>query len=385
MKRLPEQPGPQNYIPRSSSPIEYQFKWKTFRVNSQNVGEFQNFPFHLELQQDRYSVRFLEFRSLCDPPSDIGHPGDIWLNVSPSSYALFALNAKKEWVRWPGPTLDKERMITHPYLSIYALWCTIKQASWYHRDKLGREWSGEKLIARQELGGYSCAESMLDASVGVRLILLREETEKNKSLAPSAVPLPSPVGAMPSIDDQLKSALGELACSNLPNVQEALIATLSSGIDYLLTDRKTLSDALSEAQKRAAIAEEKLARLNISSNHYRAHCYSPDLQTQVSPTIYAPIPQSSSVYKPSGPPNERDTTSSSMSNILTSKHLDILFSPAEEGRSKHCLICLALVQYNPDEEIFALMLHALEAHPSESSIFASVPDEQLEVYRRELA
>ncbi|KAF7354582.1 hypothetical protein MSAN_01371400 [Mycena sanguinolenta] len=351
--RRPEQPGPQNYIPKSSSAIEFHFKWKTFRVNAQNVAEFEDFPFHLELQQDRYSVRFLEFRSFCDPPSDIGNPGDIWLNISPSSYALFALNVKKEWIRWPGPTLDKKRMIPHPYLPIYALWCTIKQASWYHCDKLGRDWSGEKLIARQELGGYPRVENMLDPSAGIRLILLGEETEQNKRTPTT----------MPSIDDQLKSALSGLASSSeLPNVQEALVATLSSGIDYLLIDRKKLLNDLSEAQKRAALAEQKLARFNIlDNNHYRAHCYGVGLQT------------------------DGDMTSSRTSalNIMTSKHLDILFSPAEEGRSKNCLICLALITYNPKEETYALMLHALEAHPNECSVFASVPNDQLEVYRRE--
>ncbi|KAJ6473110.1 hypothetical protein C8R45DRAFT_1012271 [Mycena sanguinolenta] len=348
--RRPEQPGPQNYIPESSSTIEFQFKWKTFRINPQNFGEFEHFPFHLELQEDRYSIRYLEFRSLCDPPSDIGHPGDIWLNISPSSYALFALNAKKEWVKWPGPALDKERMILHPYLSIYALWCTIKQAGWYHCDKLGRDWSGEKLAARQELGGYSLVESMLDPSVGVRLILLGEdpEMEQNKT---------SPT-TKPSIDELLNSALSGLASSSHPpNMHDALVSTLTSGIDYLLADRKKLLDALSEAQNRAALAEQELERFNISNNnHYRAHCYDA---------------------------GERDVISSSTSEIITSKHLEILFSSAEEGRSKHCLVCLALVAYNQHEEIYALMLHALEAHPSECSLFASVPDDQLELYRRE--
>lgn len=225
----PEQPGPQSYKPRTSSPIEFQFKWRNVRVNPQNIGA--DFPFHLELEQNRYAVRFLEFRSLTDPPFDIGNPGDIWLNVSSASYALFALNAKKEWLRWPGPTLAKDRMILHPYLPIYTLWCTIKQAGWYHGDKVGKDWIGEKLTARQELGGYSSMESMLDASVGVRLILLREEIERTK---PFTEPVdPSATSLTSSIGDQLKSALDQMtSTSTLPEMQQALISTLSSGIDY---------------------------------------------------------------------------------------------------------------------------------------------------------
>ncbi|KAF8169014.1 hypothetical protein K438DRAFT_1855998 [Mycena galopus ATCC 62051] len=375
-----EQPGPQNYTPRTSSPIEFQFKWRAFRVNPQNV-ELDDFPFHPELQQDRYSIHFIEFRSSFDPPVDIGNPGDIWLNVSRLSYTLFALNAKKEWIRWPGPTLDKERMIPHPFLPIYALWCTIKQASWYHRDKLGRDWSGEKLVARQKLGGYSCVDSMLGPSAGVRLILLQEEKAQRLFVPPEAA---SSASRTTSIDDQLKSAVGGLASSrDLPQIEEALVSTLSAGIDHLLTERKRLSQALFEAEERAAMAELKLARLDTSTNHYRAHCHAS--------TSSVPAPHSSQKYLSSNrdsarkhPPDTMDNTvPSSVSNIITSRHLDILFRPAEGGRSKNCLICLALVTYNPDQEISALMFHALGTHPVECSVFASVPDDQLEVYRQE--
>ncbi|KAJ7775639.1 hypothetical protein DFH07DRAFT_952027 [Mycena maculata] len=174
----PEQLGPETYIPKTSSDVTLEFVWKAVRVNVLNVGP--DFPFHLELVEDRYRVRFLEFRSSSDPPADIGNPGDIWLNVSPASYVLFALNANKEWVRWC-PTLDTAGMIVHPFLPLYALWCTIKQASWYHRDKIGGDWAGRRLTARQDLGGYACAADMLDPSVGVRLILLHEEMQRNKS------------------------------------------------------------------------------------------------------------------------------------------------------------------------------------------------------------
>ncbi|KAF8169016.1 hypothetical protein K438DRAFT_1983593 [Mycena galopus ATCC 62051] len=383
----PEQPGPHSYTPRSSSTIEFQFRWNFFRVNAPNTVELEDFPFYLEPQQNGYSIPFLEFRSLFDPPSDIGNPGDIWLNVSPPSYALFALNAKKEWVRWPGPTLewikwpgptlDKRRMLPHPFLPTYGLWCTIKHASWYHCDNIGRDWTDMKLVARQKLGGYSSVESLLDASVGVRLIVLREETE-NSPFRPAKAPLATPRNL---IGDKLKSAVRELAsATNLLEVQEALIATLSSGIDQLLTERKKLSRALSEAEERAsaATAELKLARLDTSSNHHNASC------SVDAPTLQPSQKSPGSDRDPARMPSNTDTVQSSASNIITSKHLDILFRPADGGRSKNCLICLALITYDGDEDFFALMLHALGTHPSECSVFASLPDEQLELYRQEL-
>ncbi|KAJ7713555.1 hypothetical protein B0H16DRAFT_1899478 [Mycena metata] len=385
----PEQPGPDNYRPKSSFPVQFHFKWKSVRVNPQNVGA--DYPFRLQLEQNRYSVRFLEFRSLCDPLPDVGNPGDIWINISSGSYALFALNEMREWIRWPGPTRDKTLMVSHPYLPVYALWCTIKQASWYHRDKLQNDWTEEKQAARRALGGYSHNESLLDAAVGVRLILLREETEKKAFVEP-----PSEVS---SVEQQLKSALGDMSAS-LPGMQVALVATLTAGVDYLLNERKKLSQALLEAEERAAIAEGKLAETQTSnSNYYREHCYTPTPdetpapQTPPSPTRSL-SPQSSPTYplRQDSPPAQEtqsieldpDFTESAPHLYITAKHLDLIFHSAEEGRSKNCRLCLALVTYELDDELSALLSHALQAHPRECAIFAATSDEDLEVARLSL-
>ncbi|KAJ7983244.1 hypothetical protein DFH06DRAFT_1292496 [Mycena polygramma] len=380
----PEQPGPENYAPSSSSSLEFEYTWKNIRVNPQNIDP-DTFPFHLELQpeQNRYNVRFLEFRSHSDPPRDIGNPGDIWMNVSPASYALFALSAQREWVRWAGPgaTLDGgsgAQVVLHPYLPLYALWCTIKQASWYHRDKLARDWVGEKLAARRELGGYTATESMLDASVGVRLVLLREEVEWNLSPA-HAEPEVAPTS---SINDQLKAALGDLAASStsmLPPMQEALIATLSSGIDYLLTERRKLARGLFEAEERAARAELKLSSYNKFYPTPQCH--------DDTPTIATPSPPQSS---PTFPLRSLDPPiPMSAVNAITEKHLDIFFRPAEDGRSKNCRVCLALIppppHSDPAAETSSLLAHALHAHPDECAVFAAASDEELEAARRELA
>ncbi|KAJ6506295.1 hypothetical protein C8R47DRAFT_1101797, partial [Mycena vitilis] len=167
----PEQPGPANYTPTTAShPFKFIYTWKSVRVNPQNLDP-ATFPFHLELApgQTRYTIRFLEFRARADPPKhdsepDIGNPGDVWLNVSPAAYAVFAMSKRRAWVRWAGPAPalqaggvgrkeGEAQVITHPYLPLYALWCTLKQASWYHRAKLAGDWTPEKLASRRELGG----------------------------------------------------------------------------------------------------------------------------------------------------------------------------------------------------------------------------------------
>ncbi|KAK7053707.1 hypothetical protein R3P38DRAFT_2851682 [Favolaschia claudopus] len=317
----PRQPNPQNYAPRTASQIQFQYKWKTFRVPPKIFSDSKDFPYHLELQQDYYSVRFLEFRSFYDPPPDIGNSGDIWLKVSPP-YSLFALNARKEWIKWsgPGPALAKENMISHPYLPAYSLWCTVKQAGWYHQDKLDRDWTQDKLGARQKLGGIVSVEGLLDPSVGVRLILVQEEAERQKG-------------------DLLKLALGQLSTSSsIPSVHEPLIATLSCGIDDLLAERKRLSQELSEVQERAAKAEQQLVGLD--------------------------------AIQPS---------------IATASHLDILFWPASGIQVKYCRLCLIALSTIHDEDITTTLInHALGTHPDEYKVLAGISKKELEWYRQEL-
>ncbi|KAJ7124426.1 hypothetical protein C8R44DRAFT_783468 [Mycena epipterygia] len=460
--KKPEQPNSDSYQPRTSAHIEFEFHWKSFRVNPVNVNS--DFPFRLDLVGDRHPVRFLEFRALCDPPFDLGNPGDIWLNISPTSYALFALNANREWVKWPGATLDRAHMIPHPYLPLYALWCTIKQASWYHREKLGGDWVDEKLTARRELGGYQCAANMLDASVGVRLILLREEMEEKKCTGEPTEKAASPSASTLSM---LNSVLGELATTSaIPETKDTFIATLSKGIDFLLDERRTLSRALSAAEARAEIAEKKLAALSESSTqqpnnqcphihdterlrqyppntHYRDRCFAaPILQAPSSPTVYTPAPWSPTFLSevtlanapvsrytdhetparspppakrrkthsvsppkyldspPSTPPSSssptlyspfhpaqatllESPTAALSSATITSKHLDVMYRTAEDGRSKHCRICLALVTYNHRDES-ALVLHVEGLHPDECAVLGRASDELLEAARRQL-
>ncbi|KAJ7499917.1 hypothetical protein FB451DRAFT_1385576 [Mycena latifolia] len=458
-----EQPHSGSYHPKTSAPIEFQHTWRAVRVNPRNLGV--EFPFRLpELVENRHPIHFIEFRASCDPPPDLGNPGDIWLNILPASFALFALNGPREWVRWSGPTFDEARMIQHPYLPLYALWCTIKRAGWYHRDKLPADWTGNKLSARQELGGYHSAAEMMDGSVGVRLILLWEAneavTEANAKLSDSSEIL----------EVQLKAALGQLtSTSTISDTKDALIATLSSGIDYLLTERMKLArelfaaeeraaiaerkrgvvaesassiseyllvertkltQALSAAEERAANAEGKLGALSESqsfsskpqapkpapmygSSHYRDRCIkftAPLLQAPIPTAPYAPSTNTSPLSslstlpdvhdrdpkQTSPPPAKRrkthslstdlDSTAASSSEITTSptfnsKHLDILYRTAEEGRSKHCRICLTLI---PAEHA-PLIAHALDAHPTECAIFARAPDEVLDANLKKFA
>ncbi|KAJ7438709.1 hypothetical protein B0H11DRAFT_576360 [Mycena galericulata] len=410
----PKQPGPDTYTPRSSSNVEFQPKWRVVRVNPDYITS--DFPFQLpDLVEDRYPVPFLEFRALCDPPSDIGNPGDIWMNVSPTSYALFALNANKDWVRWPGATLDKARLVLHPYLPLYALWCTIKQASWYHCDKLKTDWTDRKLSARQELGGYAVAASMRDPSVGVRLVLLHEQMEANKA-SEGPVPECSSTSGQLSVSDQLKAAASELAV--FPDMKDAALSTLAAGIDYLLAERQQMTKVLAamesraeDAEKKLKATERKLAELSKSiprpdRHHVLQQTQSAGAETAVctpSPGARSPNPRKQPRPEPPILPAEpkraqswvpaaarRDAVMPSSTSAppgytppeITAKHLEILYWAPEgsegSGNSRYCRICRACVTHNALDGLRALTAHALEQHAAQCSVLARADEEQLE-------
>ncbi|KAJ7661330.1 hypothetical protein DFH06DRAFT_1192056 [Mycena polygramma] len=209
--------------------------------------------------------------------------------------------------------------------------------------------------------------------------------EQRLSLAHCADTAEPEVIPTSSINDQLKAALGDLAASSTstPPMQEALIATLSSGIDYLLTERRKLARGLFEAEERAARAELKLSsytKFSPTPCHY---------DTPPSPTIATPSPPHSS---PTFPLRSIDPPiPMSSANAITEKHLDIFFRPAEDGQSKNCRVCLALITPPPHSdpaaaaETSSLLAHALHAHPDECAVFAGASDAELEAARRELA
>ncbi|KAJ7227925.1 hypothetical protein C8J57DRAFT_1534698 [Mycena rebaudengoi] len=408
MALKPPQPSPESYTPATSSSVSFRFEWKATRVHPDNIPA--TFPFSLPLVGTRFRVQFLEFRANADPPPDIGNPGDIWFNVSPQSYALFALNRKREWIRWTGSKLDFDSLIYHPYIPMYALWCTITQASWYHRDKLQSDWAGDKLTARQALGGYASPDAMLEADVGVRLILLSETKESTGSSNPTAGPTPPP------IDDLLISVLGQSAGSSaISETKDTLIATLTTGINFLLEEGAKREHAVTEAEKRAATAEQKLAALarTPSRSYYRDnlfpvptierpdnHCRQPsvlppsaaDLKRTTSEDLPAPAAKrrKSDLQSTATTPQSALTASAALFSTpfpplcspptaLQSKHLRVIFRPT----SSHCLICLALVPHTCTDES-PLRAHVLENHPYESGIFVAASDEELEIARRAL-
>ena len=94
------------------------------------------------------SIQCTQYRGLGSPPSDLGRPGDIFIDLSPKAYKAFV--RYDTWKEWPG--LYREvgtgfdppgSRFTHPQDSTRIMWCTRDDMMWYKNDSIRK---GRKLI-----------------------------------------------------------------------------------------------------------------------------------------------------------------------------------------------------------------------------------------------
>src|SRR5882762_6426239 len=72
------------------------------------------------------TTSYCRLSGLGPPPSDIGRPGDIYLDKSPKSFALYGRD-QMEWSIWPGP----QSLFKHPTIHDRCLWCSVERIAWY--------------------------------------------------------------------------------------------------------------------------------------------------------------------------------------------------------------------------------------------------------------
>ena len=64
---------------------------------------------------------FSEYRGLGSPGSNLGQPGDIYIDITPELHALYARYPER-WMLWPGPN-DVTNLLRHPLHTDRCLWC----------------------------------------------------------------------------------------------------------------------------------------------------------------------------------------------------------------------------------------------------------------------
>ncbi|KAI0059349.1 hypothetical protein BV25DRAFT_1993656 [Artomyces pyxidatus] len=132
--------------PTSASPTPFVYERRHFTVKTLP----DNFPYEV-IRDNGLQIHYFEFRGQGPPPADVGHAGDVWMNVVPGELALYA-RLHTEWVLWPGPRKAKKQMFEHPLVGGRYLWCTRKHVLWYTCDGIRKSASLQTRGEEEDFG-----------------------------------------------------------------------------------------------------------------------------------------------------------------------------------------------------------------------------------------
>lgn len=135
----PQHPCLTNPNPKSSIQPGIIVHHRTFQHRHLSKHK-KNHPYDLETE--KFTVHFFEFRGYGTPPSDVGTPGDIYIDMTLDAYALYAMVLPNSWKRWGGHRQTWSyrnngkdqylliRDIDHPVLEGRMLWVTDRNVVW---------------------------------------------------------------------------------------------------------------------------------------------------------------------------------------------------------------------------------------------------------------
>jgi hypothetical protein len=142
----PPMPCIANPKPSSASPILFAYERRHFTVKTLP----DSFPYEV-IRDNGLQIHYFEFRGQGPPPADLGFPGDVWLNIRPGEFSLYA-HTKTDWVVWPGPRKAKKQMFEHPLVPGRYLWCTRKHVLWYTCDGIRKSASLQTRGEEEDFG-----------------------------------------------------------------------------------------------------------------------------------------------------------------------------------------------------------------------------------------
>ncbi|THH17594.1 hypothetical protein EW146_g3261 [Bondarzewia mesenterica] len=150
MEPVPKPPMPCIAYPNPTSMTSTPFTYERRHFTQKTLPD--DFPYEV-IRDNGLQVHYFEFRGQGPPPDDLGHPGDVWLNLKPGEYALSA-RMLTEWVLWPGPRKAKKQMFAHPLVEGRYLWCTRKHVLWYTCDGIRKSASLQMRGEEEDFGRH---------------------------------------------------------------------------------------------------------------------------------------------------------------------------------------------------------------------------------------
>ena len=118
----------------------------------------EDVPKEYDHRKQEGEIHYVEFSGSKAPDDDVGEPGDVWIDTTPGTYALWTMDATSKWVQWHGLN-EKERLgnggnptwsfqSPHPYLEDRFIWVRHRGVVWLNHKDIVKEISIRKLTSQ---------------------------------------------------------------------------------------------------------------------------------------------------------------------------------------------------------------------------------------------
>ncbi|KAF8156263.1 hypothetical protein K438DRAFT_1777509 [Mycena galopus ATCC 62051] len=156
----PQHPCSRNPAPSSRIRPDTTFSLKHMKIGADKVPA--SYPYALPFIQGLYRsesvylpVPFFEFRGTGAPPTDLGTPGDVYIDLTPGARSLYC-KCEEDWARWSAAATE---LLGHPHFVSFR-----KERYLNLHPKQGPEWVCLRTITRRQQALR--AAGIFDASHG---------------------------------------------------------------------------------------------------------------------------------------------------------------------------------------------------------------------------
>ncbi|KAF7304255.1 hypothetical protein HMN09_00826800 [Mycena chlorophos] len=273
-----------------------------------------NHPYTLDTSKQSCQVPFLEFRGTGPPSSTIGYPGDVYVDLTPSAYALYWRDRNGRdpgaWRRWTSLLLDQvplyKYLVSHPWAddaqrSDLFLWVDPTGISWTSRAEIC---ASRVVMIQKNIGAVQPGERNPDVPALVSQILEKMIDMEDRRTLPPILLERSLTSPPPTRPRSLSSATAATHYSPPAAFISREPRPSSPHSQYPSKRQNTLSTSPTQLPPLASAISPRLSS-RATSPPFRASPYERPARSPPHPIIPIPISPRFSDHRPQQQPQEQ--------------------------------------------------------------------------------